>query len=131
MQIFIADGYIASEIETFEREESYTSRFTLGVKSGFGQTARTDFFLCVCFGAVARSLARFKKKGDYLFIRGSVKNNLYTDSQGKKKLSVSIICAEVQYGNMPKLSDGREDQAEFLKTDYEDNSTEFEENLPF
>lgn len=131
MQILIADGYIASEIETFEKEETFTARFTVGVKSGFGEGARTDFFMCVCFGNVARNLSKYKHKGDYVFIRGTLKNNLYTGSDGKKKLTVSIICQEINYGHTPKVKDEKEDVTDYLKTNISDDSEDFNENLPF
>ena len=55
----------------------------------------TDFFNFTAFGNQADFLARYFKKGDRIFIAGTIENNNYTDKTGNKRYDVRMIVSEV------------------------------------
>lgn len=113
MQVFVADGFIATDIERYQGDKTVTAKFSLAIRSGYGDNARTDFFPVACFDKVAENILKYKKKGDYLIVRGTLKNVVYETKEGNKKMLTNIIAQEIGYGHTTRV-----DKAENIKTEY-------------
>jgi len=57
----------------------------------------TDFFNVTAFGKTAEFLERYFKKGSKVAISGHLQSDSYTDKNGNKVTSVSIIVDEVDF----------------------------------
>lgn len=121
MQIFVADGFIATDIERYDNGKVITAKFSIAIRSGYGENSRTDFFPVACFDKVAENVIKYKKKGDYLLVRGTLKNVVYETKEGKKSMLTNIIAQEIGYGHTT-----RAEKAERVKTEY--SQTPFEES---
>lgn len=57
---------------------------------------QTDFFRIVCFGKNAEFVSSYVKKGRLLLIDGSLRNNSWTDKEGKQRVTTEIIANVIQ-----------------------------------
>lgn len=83
-----------------------------------GKEKKTDFFSITAFGKTAEFIDKYFSKGSKIAISGHLQSDSYTDKNGNKKESVSIIIDEVDF------CDSKKDKEEFLEV----NTTE---ELPF
>ena len=121
MQVFVADGFISTEIERYENDKVVTASFSIAIKSGYGESARVDFFPVKCFNKTAENVIKYKQKGDYILVRGTLKNVTYEGKDGKKNMLTNIIAQEIGYGHAAK-----KEKAENIKTEY--TQTSFDAN---
>ena len=77
-------------------------RFTVAVNRRFqskNEGAPTaDFLPCTAFRQTAEFVSKYFKKGSLIIVFGSIQNDNYTDKDGNKRFSYSIIVDEVQFG---------------------------------
>jgi single-strand DNA-binding protein len=78
------------------------ARYTLAVDrrgrrdaNGGDQTA--DFIQCVSFGRTAEFAEKYLKQGTKILLTGRVQNDNYTNKEGQKVYSVSIIAEEIEF----------------------------------
>ena len=57
------------------------------------------FVDCSCFGKVAEIIAKYKKKGDPLFIEGRLKLDQWEDKEGAKKSRMRVVVENFQFLN--------------------------------
>lgn len=62
-----------------------------------GKNNETDFFNITAFGKTAEFLERYFKKGSKVAISGHLQSDSYTDKNGNKVTSVSIIVDEADF----------------------------------
>lgn len=84
----------------------------------------TDFFNITAFGKTAEFLERYFKKGSKVAISGHLQSDSYTDKNGNKVTSVSIIVDEVDFCESKGEKPSNSPENDFLKADDI-------ENLPF
>lgn len=71
--------------------------FNLAVNRNYSKEDRqVDFFRIVCFGKNAEFVASYLRKGRLLLIDGSLRNNSWTDKDGKQRVTTEIIANRVQ-----------------------------------
>lgn len=58
---------------------------------------RTFWFKVVLFGRTAENAAKYLKKGSKVLVRGTLQNNVYTDSRGVTHHKVQVFGHEVDY----------------------------------
>jgi len=56
----------------------------------------TDFFKVSCFEKVAEFVKSYVKKGRLLLIEGTLRNNSWTDKEGKQRITTEIIANRVE-----------------------------------
>lgn len=59
---------------------------------------RTDFFNVTLFGTKAEVVSKYCVKGSYLNITGELKDNQYTDKEGKKRYEVQMLADDISLG---------------------------------
>ena len=74
-------------------------RFSLAVDRRFKRQgeADTDFFNCTAFGKQAEFVEKYLKQGTKILLTGRVQNDNYTNKEGQKVYSVSIIAEEIEF----------------------------------
>lgn len=59
---------------------------------------RVEWVRCVVWGRRAEALAKFLRKGDKIFVEGSLRTNSYDDREGVKRYSTQVIARNVILG---------------------------------
>jgi single-strand DNA-binding protein len=74
-------------------------RFSLAVDRRFKRQgeADADFFNCTAFGKQAEFVEKYLKQGTKILLTGRVQNDNYTNKEGQKVYSVSIIAEEIEF----------------------------------
>lgn len=75
-------------------------RFSIAVDRGYaknGQEKQTDFFRVSTFRQTAEFVSRYFTKGKLILIEGKVQNDNYTDQNGVKHYSCSIVADNVSF----------------------------------
>ena len=58
----------------------------------------TTFFDCVAWGVVAQNLAKYKKKGELIFVGGRMKQESWTDKNtGQQVYKMRVVAESIQY----------------------------------
>lgn len=88
-------GRVVKEVELMKSKEgkSYV-RNTLAVKKDKDNTLFIDF---IAGGKQAENLSEYVEKGNRLIIVGSIDLGEYTDKEGKKQKSISILVDEFYF----------------------------------
>lgn len=60
---------------------------------------QTEWHRCTCFDRVAEIVAEFVRKGDLLYIEGSIRTEKYQDRDGVERQATNIIVNQVQMLN--------------------------------
>ncbi len=76
-------------------------RFSIAVQRRFGRNDQgqtpVDFFNIVAWRQSAEFVARYFKKGRAILVCGQIQNDNWTDNQGVKRYSTSIVADEVNF----------------------------------
>lgn len=84
-----------------ETEDAIVARFSLAVdrkyKSNNESAPTADFFNCVAFGSTGEFVDKYLKKGQKILVTGRVQNDNYTNREGEKVYSVTVIVEEVYF----------------------------------
>jgi single-strand DNA-binding protein len=85
---------------------STITSFNLAVVKRFkrDRDADADFFKCVCFGKTAEFVEHYFHKGNKILIEGEVRNNNYTDKEGKMVYGTQILVNAVEFGESKAAS---------------------------
>lgn len=92
---------------TRDNDLSYSTSGTAYLKNGIAVDRRgegTDFFNLTVFGKSAEAFDKYLKKGSKVVIEGHLQSDSYTNKEGKKSTSVSIIVDEWEFGEGKKDS---------------------------
>lgn len=85
-------------------------RFSIAVQRRFGRNdqgqALTDFFNITAFRQTADFICRYFKKGRPILVCGQLQNDNWTDTQGVKHYSTSIIADEATFTESKASGDG-------------------------
>ncbi|MGC8590403.1 single-stranded DNA-binding protein [Athalassotoga sp.] len=65
----------------------------------------TDFFRVSCFDKTAEFANSYVKKGKLLLVEGSLRNNSWTDKEGKQRITTEIIANRVEALEKKEVSD--------------------------
>ena len=124
-------------------------RFSIAVQRRFGRNDQgqtpADFFNIVAWRQSAEFVARYFKKGRAILVSGQIQNDNWTDGQGVKHYSTSIVADEVSFVDSNRdgaPANGAQGEGQYTPSTYGNptyNSTPaagFEEitdddNLPF
>lgn len=93
-------GNLTSDIELRETPSGVpVASFSLAVGRKQTQDAEriTDFFNCTAWRGAAEVLAKFGKKGNKLFIEGTVQIRTYEDSKGIKRTVYDVIVTDFEF----------------------------------
>ena len=92
----------------------------------FAKEKTTDFFNIKAFGKTAEAMEKFLHKGSKVFVEGDLQVEEYTDKQGVKKQTTSIVVSSWEFAE-GKGETKEEPKDDFLKVPIGIDLTE----LPF
>jgi single-strand DNA-binding protein len=58
---------------------------------------QTEWHRVVCFGRTAENVARFKKKGETLYVEGRIRTNKWKDKDGQDRYTTEIIADSIKF----------------------------------
>jgi single-strand DNA-binding protein len=112
--------------------------FSIAVNRNYSkEDKQTDFFRIVCFGKNAEFVASYIKKGRLLLVDGSLRNNSWTDKEGKQRVTTEIVASKVQpldkkNGTIEGTQDiPAEDQLPSIDEGNIDSSQDEDNDVPF
>lgn len=83
------------------------AKYSLAVDRRFKRDGEptADFFNCTAFGKQAEFAEKYFKQGTKIVITGRIQNDNYTNKEGQKVYSVSIIVEEQEFAESKSVSD--------------------------
>lgn len=107
--------------------------FNLAVDRRFKRDgdADADFFKCVCFGKTAEFVEHYFHKGNKILIEGEVRNNNYTDKDGKMVYGTQILINAVEFGESKAAASQATQPTKPSADDFNKVDASTEEELPF
>lgn len=69
----------------------------------------TDFIPCSAFGKTAELLSKYCSKGSKLAITGTLRQSSYTDKEGNKKSSMSVLVSSIEMLDSKKKEESKEE----------------------
>lgn len=79
------------------------TRFTLAVEGG--KKDEVHYIPCVCFAKTAEALEKYVKKGDKIFVAGTLTTSSYKDKEGNTKWSWNVNVAAWEFGPAKKTAE--------------------------
>jgi single-strand DNA-binding protein len=124
------------EFHPGETEKKDRCNFSVAVDRRFGD--ETDFFDCVIFGKRASVIEKYFGRGSEIVLEGEGHINSYTDKDGNKRRSYSVVVADFDFcGSKRNESSGSVDELEnearaaLMPEDVPDSFEAQEEDVPF
>lgn len=118
----------APEIKVAANCKAYT-RFTIAVERPYKNKDNerdTDFFTCRTFGALAKVITDYFKKGDGIIVKGPLRNVRFTTKEGEIVNGVELLVTEFDF----PVARPQEKSATIAKALSESELDDFEEILP-
>ena len=101
---------------SFSKQDQKTviAKYTLAVSNRSSKDDSADFIQCVSFKKAAEFAQKYFKKGQRVAVEGRIKINSYTDKDGIKRTSCSVVCYNQEFADSPapKVNEIEKTQAE-------------------
>lgn len=95
MNKFIASGRLCSDCDTrYTTDGKPVVKFRFAVNRRFAREGEqeADFFNCIAFGKTAETMGKCSiVKGTKLLLDAEVRNNNYTDKEGKRRYDTQVV----------------------------------------
>ena len=101
---FFGRGNLVKEVKLEGTGEKQYLRNTIAINEKRGDSESTTFVDFVIFGKGAETFAKYTQKGDGVEIVGKLQNSDYTDKEGNKRTSTSILVREFNFNSLKKSS---------------------------
>lgn len=106
MNSFSAVGRIGRDAEVrYTQSGTAMTVFPLAVDDGFGDKKVTTWIDCAMWGERGTKVAEHIRKGDQLYVKGSIRLETYTTKDGAEKSKVAMRIEDIQ------LLGGKREQA--------------------
>lgn len=133
MNKVILIGRIASNLELRSTERGTSVlQFNLAINR---DKEKADFPVCIAFGKSAELINEYCKKGDKLAVEGSIQTDNYTNKEGRKIYSTSVLVNRIEFIEIKKekQQEGSNPFKEFAEEHQEEMKFTDEEgfDLPF
>tara|TARA_R110000751_G_scaffold103400_3_gene198662 strand:- start:2150 stop:2536 length:387 start_codon:yes stop_codon:yes gene_type:complete len=84
------------ETKTSKAGKSYT-KFSIATDSHSKGESKTEWHRCTAFGRTAEIIQEFSKKGDLLYVEGSIHTDKWTDKEGNTRYSTGVNVYTMQF----------------------------------
>lgn len=106
---FEAIGRLTNDPETRYTEKGASSTtFTIAVNNS--KTEDATFLKITTFGSTGELIQKYVNKGSMIYVEGSIKNNNFTDKEGKKHFEYSFIGHRVEFLSSKGNSTSKEEK---------------------
>ena len=110
-------------------EQLTIATYTLAVNRK-GKKDEADYIRCKAFGKTAEFIEHYFHKGNKILIEGEVRNNNYTDKDGKMVYGTQILVNQVEFGESKAASQATQ-PTKPSADDFNKVDASTEEELPF
>ena len=117
-------GRLTKDPEVRYNGDKAVARYSIAVDRRFKKD-EADFFNCVSFGKQAEFVEKYLTKGTKVVLNGRLQNDTYTNKNGEKAYSMSIIVEEIEF------AESKKDEPKKQETDFVDVPDGIEDALPF
>ena len=138
MNEVVLTGRLTKNVELIEKGNIQLANFSLAVQRDYKNQKgdyEVDFIECSVFGAIAKTLSQCTNKGDLIGVRGSLRVNKWTTSDGKNRYSQVVNVSKVTFLSPKKKEQANVVVDESVQEDpFKDFGTEVnltDEDLPF
>lgn len=107
-KIFLS-GNLTRDFEGSGGSHYTYARAGLAVKRPFAKNNEVDFFNLVAFNKTADICKKYLSKGRKVFVEGRIQFEEYTDKDGNKRNSHSVIIDSIEFGDYKKDSSDDDD----------------------
>jgi single-strand DNA-binding protein len=116
-------GRLGRDPETKELPNGLLCNWSMATTDYNSKTkeAKTEWHRCVAFGKVAEIIDKWVRKGDLIFVEGSIRTSKYTDKNEIERTSTNIMVHAVKM-----LGNKREETAPQTEVNFDDL-----EDVPF
>lgn len=125
MNRFECIGRLTKDPElTITNAEISVAKFSIAVDRKFKKedgTHDSDFFNCVAWRGIGKTINKYCKKGDKIFIAGELQNRSYDASDGTKRYVTEVIVNDCEF--LETKSNNEEQKTELTPVE--------DDNLPF
>lgn len=97
-------GNLGRDPELKEKGETKWVNLSVATTDGYGDKQTTEWHNVTAFGKVAENVAKYKKKGDTVFIEGRLQTDTY-EKDGEKRYATKIIASSIQFVGGKKNGD--------------------------
>ena len=92
----ILTGRITKDLELKQAGQTTVTNFSLAVDNPFKRDD-TSFFDVVAFGKTAELLNNYCNKGSKILIEGNLKQDRFTDKEGKNRSVVRVVANRIEF----------------------------------
>ena len=92
----ILTGRITKDLELKQAGQTTVTNFSLAVDNPFKRDD-TSFFDVVAFGKTAELLNNYCNKGSKILVEGNLKQDRFTDKEGKNRSVVRVVANRVEF----------------------------------
>ena len=92
----ILTGRITKDLELKQAGQTTVTNFSLAVDNPFKRDD-TSFFDVVAFGKTAELLNNYCSKGSKILVEGNLKQDRFTDKEGKNRSVVRVVANRVEF----------------------------------
>lgn len=99
MQSVIMLGRLTRDVEGGQKGDTAYARFGIAVDRKYKREGQptADFFNCTVFGKRAEFVQKYFTKGMKIIIRGTIQNDEYTNKDGEKVKTTTIIVEDADF----------------------------------
>ena len=94
--VTILTGRITKDLELKQAGQTTVTNFSLAVDNPFKRDD-TSFFDVVAFGKTAELLNNYCSKGSKILVEGNLKQDRFTDKEGKNRSVVRVVANRVEF----------------------------------
>ena len=92
----VLTGRITKDLELKQAGQTTVTNFSLAVDNPFKRDD-TSFFDVVAFGKTAELLNNYCNKGSKILVEGNLKQDRFTDKEGKNRSVVRVVANRVEF----------------------------------
>lgn len=113
MNKVIFSGRLAADPQISNSNNSTIAKFSLAVARRFKKEGQpdADFFNCTLFDKQAEWAEKYLKKGTRVELAGRLQNGSYTNKDGQKVYTTTVIVDEIDFGESNKSKSEDEEPA--------------------
>ncbi|WP_239733029.1 single-stranded DNA-binding protein [Mammaliicoccus sp. E-M26] len=126
--ITILTGRITKDLELKQAGQTTVTNFSLAVDNPFKRDD-TSFFDVVSFGKTAELLNNYCSKGSKILVEGNLKQDRFTDKEGKNRSVVRVVANRVEFLDSKSSNQGQPKQQ--ANDSFANAGTDVDNSLPF
>lgn len=103
MNLFIGIGRLGDDpvgktfVNPKTNKEEDVANFSIAIDEGYGNSKKTEWVNCVCFGSLAKNVCQYMAKGGLIAVKGKLKKSSYKGKDGQMVYKTEIVVNEQKF----------------------------------